>query len=592
MRALSLTRSLHRLSAPRLLTLFAVSALWMMPAPGMTQELDPNGSGTWRQPGRNTGVEREELPPTSGAEERARGVIREELDPVMATDGSGLPYEMWSGLAPEQLAESIAQLTLPPRSPALNALWRRVIASDTSAGSGGPARFTALRVEALDQSGLIDEAAAVLAKAQAGSSDPLLMALTARSEIGLGNTERGCEIGRGLLAVQSGLPKPIQADAMLINGYCAAQRGDSEGAALQASLLRDLELAGLAGVDMLDAVAAGIAPKIPPGAKLSLLDYRIASLKGGLDRVQLVASATPALLAGLAHDPRTTPDVRLAAGEAAAAVNIISAADLAQLYRASGAGGDAGTIERAGLFNSVEREQTPLRKAHHIRAFLDEARRAGIYWTALQTMAGPTQDLAPEPEIGWFAETAIEINLASGNFEGVRRWAQLGGSAGAPSPNGGQPLAHWLALADIADPSHRSGQGPGAGQSLGSIESMALHGRFDPALLHRLATVLDALDMSVPLPLWDLASRSPQPSNGHLPDTGVLSQLAEASKKKEFGRTVLLVLRTIGPSGAEGAHMIALGDSIRALKRAGLEAEAHQLALEGLFGAWPRAVSQ
>jgi hypothetical protein len=120
---------------------------------------------------------------------------------------------------------------------------------------------------------------------------------------------------------------------------------------------------------------------------------------------------------------------------------------------------------------------------------------------------------------------------------------------------------------------------------------MALHGRLDTALLHRVATVLDALDMSVPLPLWDLASRSPQPSNGHLPDTGVLSQLAEASKK-EFGRTVLLVLRTIGPSGAEGAHMIALGDSIRALKRAGLEAEAHQLALEGLFGAWPRAVSQ
>jgi hypothetical protein len=95
----------------------------------------------------------------------------------------------------------------------------------------------------------------------------------------------------------------------------------------------------------------------------------------------------------------------------------------------------------------------------------------------------------------------------------------------------------------------------------------------------------------VPIPLWNLASRTPQPASGYLPDTGVLSDLADASKKKEFGRTVLLAMRTLGPAGAEGAHMIALGDAIRALKRAGLEAEARRLALEGLFTSWPRSVS-
>jgi hypothetical protein len=195
-------------------------------------------------------------------------------------------------------------------------------------------------------------------------------------------------------------------------------------------------------------------------------------------------------------------------------------------------------------------------------------------------MARPTEDLTPTPEIGWFAETAIEINLASGNFEGVRHWARLGSSLGAGESPGPQPLAHWIALADIADPA----RGADRGQNLNALEPLAL--------LHRLATVLDALDMNVPMALWELAGRSPQPEGGHLPDTGVLSQLAEASKKKEFGRTVLLVMRTIGPTGAEGAHMIALGDALRALKRAGLDAEARQLALEGLFGAWPRSVSQ
>jgi len=100
--------------------------------------------------------------------------------------------------------------------------------------------------------------------------------------------------------------------------------------------------------------------------------------------------------------------------------------------------------------------------------------------------------------------------------------------------------------------------------------------------------VLDALDVQVPIALWEAASRTPQPDGGHLPETGVLSQLQDAAKKKEVARTILLAMRTIGPNGAEGAHMIALGDAIRALKRVGLERDARRLGLEALFAAWPR----
>ena len=69
---------------------------------------------------------------------------------------------------------------------------------------------------------------------------------------------------------------------------------------------------------------------------------------------------------------------------------------------------------------------------------------------------------------------------------------------------------------------------------------------------------------------------------------GVLTALPDAAKKKEFGRAVLLAMKAIGPNGAESAHMIALGDAIRALKRAGLEADARRLGLEALLGSWPR----
>ena len=152
----------------------------------------------------------------------------------------------------------------------------------------------------------------------------------------------------------------------------------------------------------------------------------------------------------------------------------------------------------------------------------------------------------------------------------LRQGARMGGVRLGAERRRRPSLAHWLALIDIAD-------GRAAAQreeNLRHVEELAVLGRIDATLLHRLATVLDALEYNVPIPLWEAASRTPQPASGYLPETGVLSELQDAAKKHEFGRTVLLAMKTLGPNGAEGAHMIALGDSIRALKRAGLEADA------------------
>jgi hypothetical protein len=50
-------------------------------------------------------------------------------------------------------------------------------------------------------------------------------------------------------------------------------------------------------------------------------------------------------------------------------------------------------------------------------------------------------------------------------------------------------------------------------------------------------------------------------------------------------------MRALGSKGAEGAHIIALGDVIRALRAVGLEAEARRIGFEALFAAWPRSAS-
>jgi len=65
------------------------------------------------------------------------------------------------------------------------------------------------------------------------------------------------------------------------------------------------------------------------------------------------------------------------------------------------------------------------------------------------------------------------------------------------------------------------------------------------------------------------------------------SELPPPADAGEVGRTVLIAASVLGPKGAKGAHLIALGDALRALKRVGLDAEARRLGFEALYAHWP-----
>jgi hypothetical protein len=552
-------------------------ALAQTPRP-VTQPPAPGDSATAQQ------VMRDVIPPP---------VEKGDLAPVMAADGSGLPFELWRGLTAESVEKLISQLEIPPRSPALHNLWKRLITADVTPASGGAAdsKFTALRLEALYRSGLAKEAAAELAK-QPAAADPLLAMLSARNELASGNTQRACEIAQQAAALKGDMPKRLKGQAILMTGYCATVANDTASAGLAGELAREEGLPPSPGLEALDAISIGAKPKIAVETSLSLVDYRLAERVTTFAHKDVLEKGEPALLVALSSDAKTPVDLGLPAAEAAARLNALSPELLAATYRANAssetsdallAGGQLqGAPRRAALFKAAETEQTPMKKTRLVRAFIDEAKRQNLNLQALLMAAPLIAALKPKPEISWFAETGAEICLAAGQYDLARQWVA---TSNVPDRPGGN-LDHWLALADIADPSLTN-----RGESLSALEPLSHSGRFKPDDLHRLATVLDALAYNVPIPLWEAASRTPQPSTGYLPETGVLSELQDAAKKKEFGHTVLLAMKTLGPNGAEGAHMIALGDSIRALKRAGLEADARRLGLEALLGAWPRSVA-
>lgn len=518
-------------------------------------------------------------------------VEKGELAPVMASDGSVLPSELWHGLTVESLEKLIAELTIPPRSVALAEMWRRLMTSQTAppAGEAEAAKFKLLRAEALYRSGLTAEAGSVFG----GETAPfgaIAAVFSARAALASGDGAKACAAApETAVPDAASLPLPVKKERLLVNGYCAAEAGDAEGAGLAADLLREAGVESGAGLEALYSISSKIPAKITPGQQLTLVEYRLATRAGATIEPRIVETAEPALLAAITNDAKSPAELRLAAAEAAARANVLPVEAVAAVYTALApkqvadallaAGAVAGPLQRAALFRALEAETTPMRKTRLIRALIDEARPAGLAFHAMRMASRAANTIKPEPELISFAETAAEIGLASGDLDMTRQWVRVA-NAGRSSE---QSLAHWLALADIADATDAN-----KGEHLGELEALAVRSKFSPGDLHRLATVLDALNYMVPMPLWEAASRTPQPAGGHLPQTGVLSELRDAAKSREFGRTVLLVMKTLGPDGAEGANIIALGDSIRALKRAGFEAEARRLGLEALLGSWPR----
>jgi hypothetical protein len=189
-----------------------------------------------------------------------------------------------------------------------------------------------------------------------------------------------------------------------------------------------------------------------------------------------------------------------------------------------------------------------------------------------EALAEASALLVEDPQAASFAETGVRVAALAGDEQSAWAWVDAAG----------ERLQGWQLLLAASDP-----QGPRAEAALAEGVELALKGGLPPPLLHRLVTVLDALDYDVPVPLWDEASKTPQPSDGDLPATGALTSLKQAAEAGEVGRTVLVAAAVLGPKGAKGAHLIALGDALRALKRVGLDAEARRLGFEALYAHWP-----
>jgi len=514
----------------------------------------------------------------------APAVERGELTPVIQS-GNALPAGTWQGLDASGAEQLLQSLALPPASPTLAELFNRLMREPVK-----DAALEAVRRRALMRAGLLDPAQTAQRDGEAmnGAGGTLLQA---QMDLVSGQRERGCAAIKQVVAKPQELPERQRGDAIATAGYCAIVAGNRQGGGLAAELARDNGYNRPFTLALLEAISTGEQPQAPLPDRLSYLDGLLLVELGTAETLLDAAAlkrAGPGFLGLIANEARASPALRLVAAEQAAAQNVITAAALADAYRAAAGGagtttpGRSGPLERAQHFVRAESQQAQFAKTRSIRALLDLARRDGLFHSVAVAVSPVVRQMRPAQEISWFNETAVEVLAVAGDYQGAREWVGAAGLATQLRPGA---LDHWSMLLDIADPA----LSPRArGRGFKAVEDLAGQGQLAPLALHRLATVLDALDYNVPVPLWNLASQSQQPQSGHLPATGMLSAMKQASMNGQVAATTLYALHTVAPEGTTATHLLGLGEAIRALKRAGLERHARRLGFEALFGRWPR----
>ncbi len=521
-------------------------------------------------------------PGTHGMSPALPQVERGQLAPVKSSQ-SGLPFGVWQGLTADDIEQLAAPLHLPSGSAALQALWLKLLtARDAPAAND---QLIARRADALYRSGRLRPASALLARTETSKPDNAVLALLqARTELALFNNTVGCPAAKAAANNKTKLPRSLRGEAIVLAGFCAIAAGSTAAAGLAADLARGERYHRRFTLAILDAIANGRESRSALPETVEATDYLLLKEAGFDQTARLVPRASPALLTVLLADRATPSAARLAAAEEAARRNVIDGPALGDAYRSYRAQtadpGDNSSQTRAALFKAAERNPTPLQRTRIVRRLIDASRRAHVTLPVMRALKPIVDQLRPAPEISWFASTAIEIALAAEDYGAILPWLALAQSSDRVYSRG---LQHWRVLADMADP-----EASPRNTDLTPLVELTARGRFRGPQLLRLTTVLDALDHNVPIAVWDAANQASKVATGKLPPTGVLTQLLEASKARQTARTTLLAMRAINGATAETAHLIALGDAIRGLRRAGLATTARRLAFEAVFASWPR----
>ena len=501
------------------------------------------------------------------------------------------PADLWRGMSFERFRDGLLALDGTGGSLVLNNLVASALLDRRSMPTNtDPQTSDLLRMVVLYRMGRIRDLSAFVGTISANNRSLPVRVFEARALLAQGRLAQACKLATSFPVGNQDLSPDLLSESLMMTALCAAQNKDFQTMGLMADLARDKNIRSPLSYAIIDYLLSGVKPAIKLPAKLGVRDYYFLRLTQLKTPRRLLERAEPALVYALAFDRTTSPALRLEAAERAAARGQVDAQGLASIYsdvaaiRSRQRGGrrsDAYT--RALLFDGLSRTSDPRHRAKIIDTLLANVRGKHLSAVISSMLVPYVAKIQPEPGLSWFAMRAVEVALLSQDMQLAERWFLFVKQAGRPAYG----AAEWLPLAGLV----KQNVVP-AGEGTQMAMRMAKARRLNGGALHRLTSVLDALSYEVPIPLWNTASKYPQPRKGALPPTGVLSSLKKMSDEGQTGEVLLLSLQAVGSNSADQIHLIALGDIVRALKKAGFKKSASHFGFEALYGIWPTGLGR
>ena len=502
---------------------------------------------------------------------------------TLEPDHGGLGIDMWRGTDRVRV-ERLLPLLKPTSSPILAELTRRLVLSNAAspAGKGSGASLLPVRARLLADMGLVDDAVAMLKLLPADQRDATSARLLVELSWRAGNLDGACA------AVQESVPRvPVDNFWQEATIFCQLHAGQSSEATLGLDLLREQGEGDEAFFALADALDGNREAKVPPLPVVTPLYLAMAHAAGVPLPAVGIREPSPLMLALVAESPDAPVEQRLTAAETAAAAGVLTPSHLIAAYTAEPE--EPGTLDtaldlpsigttpatRATLYQAAVHAGLPQQRAQFIQKALETDTLDGNYWARLQIYLPLLADIAPAPELSWFAADAARHLYAGGKLREAGAWVALIQQAQQADPDVAAAVPQLQSLDYLAG---NAGMAPGA-------DPQSMMPKLPPgdpkaervrALFNAMQEPPETLSAE---PQVALVTNVPTPA---MPQQNVnlWLDLGEAAEKNRIGETVLLSLVGLNATGLADAEPEWLARVVTSLRRVGLEDEARRLAVE------------
>lgn len=503
-------------------------------------------------------------------------------------DGQGgLGRDMWAGTPRETITRLLPRLPVATTSPVMNRLARRLLLTAAEVpppATGETLSILDMRFERLIAGGSVADIPPLAA--QVLRPDARLSAIVVDAYLSLGDDAGACGAASAP-RLESNEPYWLR-----IRGYCYAVEENHPGVSLTLQLMENQGVADETYAALARQIAEALPAKIvrlkdPAPVTLALL--RRTKLGAPAD---VLEDADPAALRALALLHPESPEVQLAAAQAAAEIGAVPVETLAALLRkvpfkatafrdvGKAVSGLATPQAFALHLQAVGRAKDNAGRARAAAAALDFAQRRAQFPLMARLLEAELARTIPALDLVHDAPEMIRALMIAGHYDRARDWAAVLEAAETVP----EALAAARIRLAIAAPSQSAAAEAGealewlAGEAERRGPQSPLHSR-----LAREAGVMDALGFELPPDVRFRYLQGPVSGAGFDPADALLAGLEGAGANGRKGEAVLLALTALGAQGPGNSQPGAIVTAVAALNAADLEAEARALALEALL---------